>query len=643
MTLESLLLGRPLASSEQEKTKLSVLTGVSAMGLDGFSSSAYGPEAALAVLIPLGVAGLAYIGPIMLVILTMLVMLYFSYRQTIAAYPVNGGSYTVARENLGIWAGLLAAAALMIDYILNVAVGISAGVAALVSAAPRLHPYMLPICLIVLVMITLLNLRGTIDAGRVFAIPMYLFIGSLLCVIGIGVARTIAHGGHPEPVVAPPPMPAATAAVGLWLLLRSFASGCTAMTGVEAVSNGVSAFKEPTVKKAHRTLTVIVGVLAVLLGGVAFLARAYHVGAMDQTRPGYQSILSQLTGAAVGHGWFYYVTIGSVLTCLCLSANTSFVDFPRLSRLIARDGFLPRAFATAGRRLVYSAGILLLAGAAGALLAVFDGITDRLIPLFAVGAFLAFTLSQAGMVMHWREQLRRAPPQDARATRGPGRGGSHVRMWVNGIGAVATGAALAIILMAKFTEGAWITILAIPLLLTLFHFVNRYYLKLDAQTSAHRPVDLRDKRPPVVIVLTRGYDRPTAKALRFAMWLSPDLIAIHCCNFEVKAAREDEQRVRREWAEQVERPAREAGVPPPELEVVQSPYRRLVYPILRQIDRIKDKHPGREVAVVVPEVIETHWWELLLHRHKAAKLRRTLIKRGDRHVVVIDVPWYLRE
>lgn len=653
MSILRVLLGRPLANFEQEKVKIGVLAGVPAMGLDGLTSAAYGPEAALTILIPLGAAGLAYIGPIMLAILALLAMLYVSYRQTIAAYPVNGGSYTVARENLGTWPGLLAAAALMIDYVLNVAVGISAGIAALVSAVPSLHYYTLPLCLAALAVITLLNLRGTVEAGLAFSIPTYTFIATMLFVLVYGAIKTILGGMHPQPVVAPPALPVATEAIGAWLILRSFASGCTAMTGVEAVSNGVGAFRPPAVKNAHRTLTAIVGVLALLLGGVAFLARAYHVGAMDQSQSGYQSILSQLTAAVVGRGWFYYLTIGSVLACLCLSANTSFVGFPRLSRLIAEDGFLPRAFATVGRRLVYSAGILFLAGAAGVLLVAFGGITDKLIPLFAVGAFLAFTLSQAGMVVHWRREVTGhgsagpgpdgAKPQAVEEARRGGRGASHLRMWVNGVGAVSTGAALAIILAAKFVEGAWIVILAIPVLLGLFHAVHRYYRKLDSQTSAHGPLNLRHNQPPIVLVPTKGFSRPTAKALRFAMWLSTDLIAIHCDSLDGDAARDEEARVRREWAHNVENPARAAGVPPPRLEVVQSPYRRLIRPILQRVDQLKREHPGRKVAVVVPEVIETRWWQLLLHRRKPARLRRALMKRGDDHVVVISVPWYFRD
>jgi amino acid transporter len=284
MSFLHLLLGRKLASDEQNQQRIGIFAGLPAMGLDGLSSAAYGPEAALAILVPLGAVSLRCIGPITLVILALLAVLYTSYRQTIAAYPLNGGSYTVAKENLGVWASLFAAAALMIDYVLTVAVGISAGVAALVSAFPHLQHYTVLLCLIVLAMITIVNLRGTAEAGVAFALPTYVFIASLFTVLAIGIVRSITAHGHPTPSIAPAPIPAATATVGMWLLLRSFASGCTAMTGVEAVSNGVSAFKEPRVQNAHRTLTAIVGILAILLGGIAYLARAYGIAAMDRER-----------------------------------------------------------------------------------------------------------------------------------------------------------------------------------------------------------------------------------------------------------------------------------------------------------------------------------------------------------------------
>jgi amino acid transporter len=408
MTVLDLLLGRPLASDEARGEQIGSLVGVPVFGLDALSSAAYGPEAALTLLIPLSLAGIAYIVPISVSIIALLTIVYFSYRQTIQAYPGGGGSYTVARQNLGASAGLLAAAALMIDYVLVVAVGISAGVGALVSAVPRLQPWTLLLCLAILAVITLVNLRGVRETGLLFTAPTYLFVGSLVFAILMGVVKTVAANGHPIPVAPLPKLPLAVAVPSLWLLLQAFASGCTALTGVEAVSNGVKAFREPVVSTARRTLTIIIAVLIVLLAGIAYLIRAYGIAATIPGQRGYQSVLSMLIGAVAGKGLFYYVSIGSILTVLALSANTAFADFPRLCRAIAQNNYLPHSFATRSRRLVYSYGIYSLAVLAGVLLILFRGITDRLIPLFAVGAFLAFTLSQAGMVGHWRRVGGRA-------------------------------------------------------------------------------------------------------------------------------------------------------------------------------------------------------------------------------------------
>jgi amino acid transporter len=438
------VLGRRLANREFARRKIGAFEGVPAMGLDGIGSSSYGPEAALAILIPLGAAGPSFIVWIMAPIVVLLGILCASYWQTIRAYPSNGGAYIVSKENLGTNASLLAAAALMIDYVLNVAVGISAGVGALVSAVPVLHPYLLPLCLGILVIITVVNLRGTPDAGRIFALPTYVYIGSFLFILTFGIFKAILSGGHAQPVVPPSHLPEAAEAVSLWFLLRAFASGCTAMTGVEAVSNGMSAFREPPVVYGHRTLAAIVLVLGVLLASIAYLVSAYGISAMDQSQSDYRSVLSQLAGAVIGNGIFYYVAMGSSLSVLTLSATTSFIDFPRLCRMVAEDGFLPRPFAIAGRRLVFSVGIMYLALTAGLLLFAFDGITDRLIPLFAIGAFLTFT-SQAGMVMHWRHALKAAQPRRERKRQ-------HAHFWINSFGALATGSALAIIIIAKFSE-----------------------------------------------------------------------------------------------------------------------------------------------------------------------------------------------
>ena len=332
MTVLDLLLGRPLASDESRGEQIGPLVGIPIFGLDALSSAAYGPEAALTLLIPLGAAGIFYIVPISVSIIVLLIIVYFSYCQTIQAYPGGGGSYTVARQNLGVSAGLLAAAALMIDYVLVVAVGISAGVGALVSAVPRLQPWTLFLCLAILAMITLVNLRGVRETGLLFTVPTYLFVGCLLLVILLGIVKTFASGGRPEPVAPLPRLRLAAAVPSLWLLLQAFASGCTAMTGVEAVSNGVKAFRAPVVPTARRTLTIIIAILAIMLPGIAYLVHAYGISATNPGQPGYQSILSMLLGAVVGRGVFYYISIASILLVLALSANTAFADFPRLCR-----------------------------------------------------------------------------------------------------------------------------------------------------------------------------------------------------------------------------------------------------------------------------------------------------------------------
>src|ERR1700739_1214937 len=456
----NLLFGRPLATSEERAEHIGPIAGIPIFGLDALSSAAYGPEAALTLLLPLGLLGVKYIVPVSVAIVILLAIVYVSYRQTIDAYPKGGGSYTVASQNLGEGAGLLAAAALMIDYILTAAVGISAGVGALISAVPSLQPHTLQLCLGVLVILTIVNMRGVHDTGVVFMIPTYLFTGTLLIVIAVGVWHAVMSGGHPQPVTPLPALPPATAMVGAWLLLKVFSSGCTAMTGVEAVSNGVMAFRDDTRRNAKITLSIIIALLMVLLIGIAVLCRAYGIGATDPNGPGYESVLSMLTRAVMGHGWFYYVTIGSVLLVLALSANTAFADFPRLTRAIALDDYMPHVFLLRGRRLLYSWGIYVLVALTGVLLTIFGGVTDRLIPLYAIGAFLAFTLSQAGMVMHWKRKA------------GHGYSG---RMFLNGLGAVATGITVLVVLVAKFVEGAWITALLVVFMIFFMRRVRHHY------------------------------------------------------------------------------------------------------------------------------------------------------------------------
>jgi amino acid transporter len=627
MSLLRFVLGRPLANKEYKRRRIGAFEGVPAMGLDALGSSAYGPEAALSILVPLGLAAPAHLGTVMVPILVLLGVLYVSYRQTIRAYPTNGGAYTVARENLGANASLLAAAALMIDYILNVAVGISAGVGALVSAVPALQPYTLHTCLLILALLTVVNLRGTLDAGRLFALPTYAFVGSFLLLIAIGLWNAATSGGAPTPVASPPQLPQAAAAANLWLLLRAFAAGCTAMTGVEAVSNAVGSFREPTVRFAQRTLTFIVVVLGLLLAGIAYLVAAFHIGAMDQSQPGYQSVLSQLASAVVGRNWFYYFAIASLLCVLALSADTSFTGFPRLCRLIAQDGFLPRPFAIVGRRLVFSVGILCLAGAAGLLLIAFDGITDRLIPLFAIGAFLTFTLSQAGMVAHWLREMRRSPGAPHRFS-----------FAVNALGVTVTAVALVVIVVAKFAEGAWITLIAVPAVITLFKLVRRYYDMLDAQLREDVPPDLRAAEPPIVLVATEGWNKLTDKAVAFALTVSSDVYAVH---LSVGEDNEREQELRSRWARNVEEPARRAGLVPPKLLIVEAPYRRPHVPILKLVEKFARDQRERTIAVLLPEIVKQTWWQHLLHAHRARRLEWALLKSGIPRLVVMTVPWHL--
>lgn len=622
MSLTNWLWGRPLASREEEHQKVGVAEGIPILGLDGLASAAYGPEAALAMLIPLGVAGVAYALPVTGVIVAALIILYFSYRQTQAAYPSGGGSYTVAKTNLGTTAGLLAAASLMLDYVLVVAVGISAGVGALVSAVPALHPYMVWLCLGILALITIVNLRGVRESGVVFALPTYGFIVLMLITIGWGVSKSIMAGGKPIPVEPIPFAPEATASVGLWLLMRAFANGCTAMTGVEAVSNGMMVFKEPRVRTAQRTLTLIIAVLILLLTGIAYLASAYGILAMPAESTGYQSVISQLVAAVAGRGLFYYVTIGFVLAVLALSAQTGFADFPRLCRLLAIDDFLPHSFATRGRRLVYSGGIVVLAVMAAILLIVFKGLTEGLIPLFAVGAFSAFTLSQAGMIVHWRRERT---------------GHWKLSLAVNLVGCIATIIALAVILVAKFAEGAWIVALLVPLLLALFKGVQRHYRSVAIATRCARPFSVAETKPPAVILPIQRWSTISERALSFAVQLSSDVTAIHISHDEASTAQ-----LKEDWMRFIEEPLAQSAIRTPSLLIVPSPYRHVLSPMLEYIWEMRRVKSGRDLAIIIPELVETRWWEHLLHNQRALALKAALLFSGDNRTMVISVPWYTK-
>jgi amino acid transporter len=623
MNILDAIIGKPIKTSEERAEQIGVREGIPIFGLDALSSAAYGPEAALSLLIPLGLLGVQYIVPISAAIITLLVIVYFSYRQTIAAYPTGGGSYTVARLNLGAFAGLLAAAALLTDYILTAAVGISAGVGALVSAVPSLQPHTVALCVGILIVITILNLRGVRDAGVAFMLPTYLFVGTLLITIVGGLVRVALSGGHPVPVTPLPPPPAMTEAVTLWLLLKVFASGCTALTGVEAVSNGVKAFREPAVKNAQRALTVIIFLLVVLLAGISYLVKVYGIAATDPGQPGYQSLLSMLIAAVFGKGVFYYLTIASILFVLSLSANTAFADFPRLCRSISQNNYLPHAFGYRGRRLVYSYGIVVLAVLTCVLLVLFGGVTDKLIPLYAVGAFLAFTLSQFGMVAHWRKN------------RGPHWLKSAM---VNGFGGFVTGVTVIVVLVAKFAEGAWITVIFIPLLIFLFRLVRRHYHMVSVATSCATPVALdNESARPIVVVPVEHWSRIAKQALEFASRLSPEIIAVHV------DPGDHSEFLQMDWERYVEQPFRAAGIEPPKLILLPSPYRFVIVPIVQYVLKLAEKHPDRRIVVVIPELVEDHWYEYFLHNQRARLLEWTLLVRGNQRIFTVNSPYYISE
>ena len=620
--MSDFLFGKPLATSEERAEHIGVAAGIPIFGLDALTSAAYGPEAALTLLIPLGLFGLNYIVPVISAILVLLVIVYFSYRQTIEAYPNGGGSYTVASENLGSGAGLLAAAALMIDYVLTAAVGISAGVASLISAFPRLQPHTLALCLVILALLAIVNMRGVRDTGAAFMAPTFLFVCTLLTVVAVGVYRAVMSGGHPAPVLAPPPAAAATAKyLSLWLLAKVFSSGCTAMTGVEAVSNGVMAFGEPRAKKAQRTLTIIIAILIVLLAGIAYLVKAYGLVATDPGASNYQSVLSLLVSAVFGRGWFYYTTMGSVLVALALSANTAFADFPRLTRMIALHDYLPHVFILRGRRLLYSHGIYFLTGLTAAILILFGGVTDNLIPLFAIGAFLAFTLSQAGMVVHWKKQGKHR-----------GRGW---HMFVNGLGAVATGITLLVVLVAKFVAGAWVTALLVPVLIGTMVAVKRHYTRVKSEMSDMMPLSVANLEEPIVVIPMARWDRITEKAMRFGLLLSKEIKVVHVHSDDEEGSLDEI------WDEHVVAPIRKEGFQVPELVTIPSNFRFIIAPVMDYVLDLEKANPGRKLAVLLPELVVRHWWENALHNQRVQLLKVLLLLKGNQRIVVINIPWYL--
>jgi amino acid transporter len=504
-------------------------------------------------------------------------------------------------------------------------------VTALVSAGDgtkigaTLHHYQLAICLLILAGIAVVNMRGVKETGAVFMLPTIIFVLTLLVTIGVGVFRALTTHGHPIALAAPPPPDTAkiehiTGWLLVFLLLKAFSSGCAAMTGVEAVSNGVTAFKEPRSENANRTLTVIIGILIILLFGLSYVARAYGVTAMDPDATNYQSVLSIEVAAVFGRGWFYFVTMAGVLAALSFSANTAFADFPRMARAIAIQDYLPHVFILKGRRLLFSHGIYALTGFTALILIIFNGVTDRLIPLYAIGAFLAFTLSQAGMVKHWHK----TPDAPHR----------YVKMFINGTGAVATGITLCVVLISKFLAGAWVTALLVPFLIWVMNAVKQHYTRVKLETEDPTPLRLTGLEAPIVVIPMARWDKITEKAMRFGMLMSPMVKVVHVDSDDIDA-------LGAVWDEMVLKPVREHGMTEPELVTVKSSYRTILSPLMDYVLQLEDENPGRKIAVLLPELVVRHWWENLLHNQRVQLLKLLLLLKGNQRIVVVNIPWYL--
>ncbi|MDB4906621.1 MAG: conserved rane protein of unknown function, Amino acid permease-associated [Gemmatimonadetes bacterium] len=612
--LKHLVFGRPLASERLEHERLNKKTALAVLSSDAISSVAYATDQILFVLGgAIGLAAVNYVIGISGVIVGLLVLVGLSYRQTVFAYPNGGGSYTVARENLGVLPGLIAAAALLTDYILTVAVSISGGVAAMTSAYPNLVPHTVLICALAIILLAVVNLRGVRESGAAFSLPTYAFIVMMLVLLGVGTWR--AFGGHElaplsaalkvDPVSAQSRgrgMSTVTGFALMYLLMRGFAEGCAAMTGTEAISNGVMAFKAPAQRNAATTLGWMVTILAVFFLGVSSLAQHYHVMPTQS-----ETVLSILGHHILGSGPLYFALQYTTFAVLVLAANTAFADFPRLAGILANDRYVPRQLAARGDRLAFSNGIVSLALVALLLVWLFHGNTNALVPLYAIGVFVCFTLSQAGMVVHWR------------TTRDPG---WHWKAWLNGIGAVATGLVSIIQLVTKFTSGGWIIAVIIPLIILLLQRIHRHYEEFaeEIRFSGQSPITPLHH---TVIVPVNGITKATAAALVYATTIAQEVIAV--C---IEVDRRDSERMRAEWD------AWDIGVP---LEIVPSPYRSVLKPLVEFVENLRMVTPGELVTVVVPEIVPKNWWEHLLHNKTALYIRTAFLFKPN--VVVIAVPY----
>ena len=608
--IKDLIIGSPLPTYKMVGERLNKIRALAAFSPDALSSIAYANQEIYLGLLVAGSVGLGYSFPIGVAITGLLVIVALSYSQTIRGYPSGGGSYVVARENLGTLPGLVAAAALLIDYILTAAVSLTAGVEAIASAFPGLWPYRVTISLGILLLITLANLRGLRETGTLMAIPVYLFLFAYLSMLAYGWFRLLVEGPAPLAAVAPAPVQPLT----LILVLHAFAAGCTALTGVESISNGVPVFQPPQVKNAQRTLlwmAVLMGLL--FIGSIALTQFFAVIAAPDET------ILSALAHRLLGSGPAYYLVQGATLLILAVAANTSFAGFPRVAAILAQDKFLPRQFTGLGDRLVFANGIGILALATAVLILIFEGDTHSLVPLFAIGAFLAFTLSQTGMVIHWVRS---------------GEKGWQLKAWINGLGAFVTATALLIIAYSKFLQGAWISILLIPIFVYGFLRIRSHYRRVARQLSMHGlPPSLKPMPSPRIVIPISGVHRGIVDAVDFARSISDQVTAVYI-ELEPGASK----KVCQEWA---------GWWPDVPLVVIPSPYRSIVGPLLHFLDQTDIEHnDGQSAVLVLPEFIPRHWWQAILHNQSAWLIRTALLYRRRQvgfQRVIIDVPYHLRE
>jgi amino acid transporter len=601
-SLKRFLLGKPIPSHLAHHERLSRVTGLAVLSSDALSSVAYATDFVVATLIVAGTQALGYAIPISLVITALLAVVAFSYRQTIHAYPTGGGAYIVAKENISQTAGLVAAASLLVDYTLTVAVSISAGVLAITSAAPSLDKYRVEMCLAFLTILMLGNLRGLKESGRIFAVPTYFFVVSIFVLIAAGLYHYFF--GHIVPVVANIPAHVGTQPLTTFLLLTAFANGCTAMTGVEAVSNGVPAFRPPEAKNAAATLVWMAVLAITMFLGITFLAHAYRVIPTEA-----ESGISQLGRAIFGHGIIYYAVQAATTLILVLAANTAYADFPRLASIVSRDRFLPRQFMNQGDRLAFSNGIMVLSVFAAVLIVVFRGNTQLLLPLYMIGVFISFTLSQAGMVIHWR--TKKEP-------------GWRSSAFINGFGAIVTAVVLVIVTVTKTLEGAWIVLLLIPMIVALFKATRRHYDHVGAQLTL-KGYTPQPKVHNTVLIPIGGLQRAVVEALRYAETLSSDVRAIY-----VDVDPVGTQQLRIDWVTWGGRV---------QLVVLPSPYRSVMEPLLEYIEQVANEREDDYVTVILPEFVPAQWWQHLLHNQRALLIKGALLFRPN--LVVTSVPFHL--